>query len=557
MDPNTELPNKQAANNNLGCGFILLIISILSVIIGFLVPSVATIVCGAIGLIISIAIMSEAKIYIDPVNKSDEYLVNHIAQANPKFNDIEESYFDAIKYYGDKLYQFLQTISYDPRLKEELDKSVHFTSNDSNIPSRDLISTLMATDILKIYQQLGYKYNASKKESFALIYVIARIHNLQSLTYSNLPAFYDRVTNIVLDYMPILENIIANNALTGVRFIFGTLVNNANDEAGRQYDSLLYRYASLVAKADGTITTKESDFLKSIISHQEILMTESKIQTQIPSNINKPKDNAGMDQLEELIGLNLVKNEVATLINFIKVQNMRAAKGMKAPSLSYHCVFTGNPGTGKTTVARILASIYKELGLLKKGHLVETDRSGLIAEYVGQTAVKTNKIIDEALDGVLFIDEAYSLVSNSQSDYGKEAIATLLKRMEDDRGRLIVILAGYTQEMKEFIDSNPGLQSRFNRYLMFEDYSEEELLQIFLSNLKKYDYTITEEATEKMKLLINKAIINKDHNFGNARWTRNIFEKTLENQANRLATDKYISKDALTTITEYDIPFIQ
>lgn len=557
MDPNTELPNKQAANNNLGCGFILLIISILSVIIGFLVPSVATIVCGAIGLIISIAIMSEAKIYIDPVNKSDEYLVNHIAQANPKFNDIEESYFDAIKYYGDKLYQFLQTISYDPRLKEELDKSVHFTSNDSNIPSRDLISTLMATDILKIYQQLGYIFNANKKESFALIYVIARIHNLQSLTYSNLPAFYDRVTNIVLDYMPILENIIANNAHTGVRFIFGTLVNNANDEAGRQYDLLLYRYASLVAKADGTITTKESDFLKSIISHQEILMTESKIQTQIPSNINKPKENVGMDQLEELIGLNLVKNEVATLINFIKVQNMRAAKGMKAPSLSYHCVFIGNPGTGKTTVARILASIYKELGLLKKGHLVETDRSGLIAEYVGQTAVKTNKIIDEALDGVLFIDEAYSLVSNSQSDYGKEAIATLLKRMEDDRGRLIVILAGYTQEMKEFIDSNPGLQSRFNRYLMFEDYSEEELLQIFLSNLKKYDYTITEEATEKMKLLINKAIINKDHNFGNARWTRNIFEKTLENQANRLATDKYISKDALTTITEYDIPFIQ
>lgn len=557
MDPNTELPNKQAANNNLGCGFILLIISILSVIIGFSVSSVATIVCGAIGLIISIAIMSEAKIYIDPVNKSDEYSVNHIAQANPKFNDIEESYFDAIKYYGDKLYQFLQTISHDPRLKKELDKSVHFTSNDSNIPSHDLISTLMATDILNIYQQLGYKFNASKKESFALIYVIARIHNLQSLTYSNLPAFYDQVTKIVLDYMPILENIIADNAHTSVRFIFGTLVSNANDEAGRQYNSLLYRYASLVAKADGTITTKESDFLKSIISPQETLMTESKIQTQIPLNINKPKENAGMDQLEQLIGLNLVKNEVATLINFIKVQNMRAAKGMKAPSLSYHCVFTGNPGTGKTTVARILASIYKELGLLKKGHLVETDRSGLIAEYVGQTAVKTNKIIDEALDGVLFIDEAYSLVSNSQNDYGKEAIATLLKRMEDDRGRLIVILAGYTQEMKEFIDSNPGLQSRFNRYLMFEDYSEEELLQIFLSNLKKYDYTITDEATEKMKLLINKAIINKDHNFGNARWTRNIFEKILENQANRLATDKDISKDALTTITEYDIPFIQ
>lgn len=244
---------------------------------------------------------------------------------------------------------------------------------------------------------------------------------------------------------------------------------------------------------------------------------------------------------------------MATLVNFIKIQKVRASKGMKAPSLSYHCVFIGNPGTGKTTVARILACIYKELGILEKGHLVETDRSGLVAEYVGQTAVKTNKIIDSAMGGILFIDEAYSLVTNSSNDYGKEAIATLLKRMEDDRERLVVILAGYTQEMKEFIDSNPGLQSRFNRYIEFKDYSEEELLQIYLGNLKKYEYVITDGAIEKMKRVINKAIINKDHNFGNARWVRNIFEKTLEIQANRLATDGNISNESLTTITEDDI----
>lgn len=299
---------------------------------------------------------------------------------------------------------------------------------------------------------------------------------------------------------------------------------------------------------------KESDFLKSIMSPQEKLISES--ESQKPVRIDSIEEKEGMSQLDELVGLDLVKNDVATLVNFIKIQNMRASKGMKAPSLSYHCVFTGNPGTGKTTVARILASIYKDLGILKKGHLVETDRSGLIAEYVGQTAVKTNKIIDSALDGVLFIDEAYSLVSNSQNDYGKEAIATLLKRMEDNRERLIVILAGYTQEMKAFIDSNPGLQSRFNRYLKFEDYSEEELLKIYLRNLKKFEYSITDEAIEKMKQLINKAVINKDHNFGNARWTRNIFERTLENQANRLATDNNISNEALTTITEHDIPCI-
>lgn len=555
MAPKTEYsPNSnQVVINNSGCGIIFLIASMLAGISGFLFSSVPIIICGVIGIIISLIMIANSKVTVDQ-SKYNELVKKQAIQTASKFNDIDESYFDTIKHYGDRLYQFLQTISHNPSLKEELDKSVHFTSNNSNISSYDLISTLMATDILKVYQQLDYKFKVDKKESFAMIYIIARLHNLENLTYSNLPAFYDRIVKIVFDYMPLLENIINDNANAGVRFIFGALVNNADEEAGKHYNSLLYRYASLVAKADGNITMKESDFLKSIMSPQEKLISES--ESQKPVRIDSIEEKEGMSQLDELVGLDLVKNDVATLVNFIKIQNMRASKGMKAPSLSYHCVFTGNPGTGKTTVARILASIYKDLGILKKGHLVETDRSGLIAEYVGQTAVKTNKIIDSALDGVLFIDEAYSLVSNSLNDYGKEAIATLLKRMEDNRERLIVILAGYTQEMKAFIDSNPGLQSRFNRYLKFEDYSEEELLKIYLRNLKKFEYSITDEAIEKMKQLINKAVINKDHNFGNARWTRNIFERTLENQANRLATDNNISNEALTTITEHDIPCI-
>lgn len=183
------------------------------------------------------------------------------------------------------------------------------------------------------------------------------------------------------------------------------------------------------------------------------------------------------NHLDDLIGLNLVKEEIATLVNYIKMKQMRDEMSLKSPDVSYHCVFLGNPGTGKTTVARIIADIYRELGILKRGHLVETDRSGLVAEYVGQTAVKTNQMIDKALDGVLFIDEAYSLVQGSSEDYGSEAIATLLKRMEDDRDRLVVILAGYTNEMEVFINSNPGLRSRFNRYIHFEDYSAEELLR--------------------------------------------------------------------------------
>ncbi|MBO4660468.1 MAG: AAA family ATPase [Prevotella sp.] len=259
--------------------------------------------------------------------------------------------------------------------------------------------------------------------------------------------------------------------------------------------------------------------------------------------------------LDELIGLNSVKEEVRTLANFVRLQKQREAKGLKTAKISYHLVFYGSPGTGKTTVARIVGRIYKDLGVLKKGHTIETDRSGLVAEYMGQTAMKTDSMVARALDGVLFIDEAYSLVpeNGNGSDYGQEAISTLLKRMEDYRDRLVVIIAGYKNEMQRFIDSNPGLQSRFNRYIDFPDYSGDELAEIFKMYMKKNQYELTPEAERYLKEQFNYAVAHKDRNFGNARYARNVFEKTIQQQANRLEGKKNLSERDLVQITAEDL----
>ena len=299
-------------------------------------------------------------------------------------------------------------------------------------------------------------------------------------------------------------------------------------------------------KSDGHFRQRDQD--------REEGVGEDSIDAAKGYNVAKPLENDPYEELQSLIGLESVKEEVRTLANFAKVQKMRADKGLKNPNMSYHLVFTGSPGTGKTTVARIVARIYKDLGILKKGHLVETDRSGMIGQYVGQTAPKVNAMCDSALNGVLFIDEAYALTQHSGGqDYGDEAVATLLKRMEDDRDKLVVIVAGYTDEMKHFIDTNPGLQSRFNRYINFPDYTPEELYKIFRMYMNKNEYTITKEAATYLQRSLEYAVEHKDRNFGNARYVRNVFEKAIQCQANRISKEKNLSEEELTEITLADI----
>jgi len=264
-----------------------------------------------------------------------------------------------------------------------------------------------------------------------------------------------------------------------------------------------------------------------------------------------------LEDLNSLIGLASVKNDVNSLINLLKIRKIREERGLSVSPMSLHMVFSGNPGTGKTTVARLLAQIYNKLGILSKGHLTEVDRSGLVGGYVGQTALKVQEVVSKAKGGILFIDEAYSLtVNKGENDYGFEAIDTLLKAMEDNRDDLIVIVAGYPNLMEEFLSSNPGLRSRFNKFINFEDYKPDELFAIFESMLAKSNLTLDEDANLYAKKFFERRYFTRSTNFANGRDVRNFFEMALVNQANRLACEENLSDEDLSRITLEDLESI-
>ena len=263
-------------------------------------------------------------------------------------------------------------------------------------------------------------------------------------------------------------------------------------------------------------------------------------------------------ELDSLVGLESIKEQVRALVAFLQVQGQRLQHGLPEVATSQHLAFLGNPGTGKTTIARLLAQMYCAMGLLKKGHLVEVDRAGLVGEYVGMTAIKTDRAIRRALDGVLFIDEAYALARTGRAagpDFGQEAIETLLKRMEDHRHRLVVIVAGYPRLMNEFLDSNPGLRSRFSRELVFPDYSDEELIAITDLFADQNEYRLTGDAHEELDRIFGQA--QRGEGFGNARYARTIFEQALNAQALRLAGAgigvEGLDPEELSCLTDEDV----
>jgi Cdc6-like AAA superfamily ATPase len=317
---------------------------------------------------------------------------------------------------------------------------------------------------------------------------------------------------------------------------------------------LMREACDALAGLDGRLSARENRFLQYLLQQTARMLEEYGAHANTRPDLSAENIAVVLAELDALVGIAEVKKRIREVANVARLQQMRASQGLPNIATSYHAVFTGNPGTGKTTVARLLGRIYKALGVLRKGHLVECDRAALVGEYVGQTAPKTNAVIDSALDGILFIDEAYAL-AKEREDFGREAIDTLLKRMEDDRSRLIVVVAGYPREMERFIASNPGLRSRFNRVIEFPDYSPVELCQILALMCRRNGLTMEPALKERLIALFHALCHQRDSHFGNARLARNYFEAMITAQASRLVEGPPPDAAALTRLVAADLPW--
>lgn len=479
-----------------------------------------------------------------------------------------KEYFTLIDDLKIQLNQLFEVLNRSIELKELINKH----SGGSALGNIEaILQYCILFDISKIYSLFFEKFGENNLHKLTLIVLSSNLmgEDLKNITELSNESILKMLENG--KYVDLIEtysafgkknnpindslNIISNKKESDF-FSLPSILRLSKSEIIDSYSTFLYQMATVLTKSDNVVTNDEESVLKSLykILNPKGTVKSKKEKLEKSSPMNTLEDS--IKELDNLIGLEDVKKEVNSLVNFVNFQKNREKHGLKQNDISYHCVFTGAPGTGKTTVARILATIFKSLEVIDKGHLIETDRSGMIAEYVGQTAVKVDKLVNDALGGILFIDEAYSLSTDSSEDFGKEAIASLLKRMEDNRDNLIVIVAGYTDKMKDFIDMNPGLKSRFNRYIQFDDYSPSELVSIFKKMCDASDYILKPEAEHLLVKQFTDIYESRDESFGNGRFVRNMFEKTIENLSNRISKSNKITKELLTIIEKEDLLFL-
>ncbi len=476
-----------------------------------------------------------------------------------KNQHITPDFIELLRLESNKALDICISLNANAKYKKGIESILNLEFKDTNYKSQHLL----LRDIVLIYNTYSGMYdNLSKipiKAKFILIFLYEKLqgkNSLESLTIEKLQQL--TLSNQIHENVRLIQKISFFEPIDSLKaeFVSPFLLSKLSSPFFNSISSFINRIALLMAQSDHIISSEEEKMLKTIskkINNPKIAIDQSHY-SDIPENDSLEKV---MNELNSLIGLDHIKKNVIDLTNFLKIQKIRKENGLKINQNSLHTVFMGPPGTGKTTVARMLGRIFKHLGYLKKGHLIETDRAGMVAGYVGQTAIKVDEIITSAKDGVLFIDEAYSLTNGGHNDFGKEAIEVLLKRMEDHRKNLVVIVAGYPNEMEIFIQSNPGLQSRFNRYFTFNHYKEKTLLEIFKLNAHKADFKLTPDAEEKLSDIIHGVYKKRHKGFGNARTMRNLFEKIIERQANRIISIPEISKDVLVSLTEEDIPEIK